>query len=1035
MWAVIIAGGSGTRLWPLSRELFPKQLINIGDNKKSLFQQTIKRVSIIIPTNQIIIVTHQDQENDIKRQLEEIGVNEALLIKEPLALNTAPAIGLAASYIYKNAGPSEIMAVLPSDHLISPQEEFTALLTHARQAAANYGLVTFGIQPTYPETGYGYICRGKQLNEGVYAVEKFVEKPGPALAKKYLQEPRFLWNSGMFVFRTDALIKAYQDYLPSLAAALENVDYHHFSNLAEIYNQQENISIDYGIMEKATNVAVIPTTITWSDVGSWEALYKISPQDNEGNYRHGRVISIDTQNSLLYSPSRLLGTIGVKDLVVVDTPDALLVCSREQSQQVKTLVELLKENNALECTVHTTEYRPWGSFTILEDKEHYKLKRIVVNPGKRLSLQSHNHRSEHWFVLTGEALVTIDTKEKLLQEGESIFIPVKARHRVKNRGPKLLEIIEIQKGDYFGEDDIIRYEDDYGRSELKPNAPLQIYQDWLQSEIVDSQSKQELLKIKANPAAIKERFGSELSFGTGGLRGIIGAGLNRINTYVVRKATQGLADYLNKQALPSAQLKVAIAHDTRLYSREFTEEAALVLAANGIQALIFSGPRPTPQLSFTIRELKCAAGIVITASHNPPQYNGYKVYGPDGGQAVSPLVDDLTQFISQVDIFKDVRTMSRQEAETKGLLTVLSSEVDQHYLEKVTSLAQSKPQQKIKVVFTPLHGTGFCFIPTLLKQTGFVDLSLVNEQMTADPKFPTVKVPNPEDQASFALALKLAKQKGADLVIASDPDCDRLGCAVKDKKGDYQFLTGNQIGALLLAYLLSRLKAKEKLPANGVLIKTIVTGDLGKKIAESYGVDTIETLTGFKYIGEKIKEFETLGSPQFLFGYEESYGYLVNTFVRDKDANIAALLLAEMAAYYQERYLNLLQVLEKLFQRHGYFQEDLVSIELQDEETVTRILSALEQQPPTVPGLQAVEKRNYQQSKSCNLLTGQEQPLTLPCSKVLYYRFNDDSWFCFRPSGTEPKAKFYFSVVAASQQQASYKLANLKEAVLAITKT
>lgn len=398
MWAVIIAGGSGTRLWPLSREFFPKQLINIGDNKNSLFQQTIKRVATLIPTKQILIVVHQDQENDIKRQLEEIGVKDAHLIKEPLALNTAPAIGLAAAYIYKNAGPAAIMAVLPSDHLISPQEEFTTLLIQARQAAANYGLITFGVKPTYPETGYGYICCGRQLNEKIYEVERFVEKPEFALAKKYLQDSRFLWNTGMFVFKTGILLKTYQRYLPKLAAALEKVDYNNFSNLTEIYEKQENISIDYGIMEKATNVAVIPTSLTWGDVGSWEALFKLSPKDNEGNYSLGRVVSIDTQNSLLYSPTRLLGTIGVKDLVVVDTADALLVCSREQSQQVKTLVDILKKKGAPEYLTHTTtEYQPWGSFTVLENKEHNKIKRIVVNPGKRLSLHSHNYRSEHLF--------------------------------------------------------------------------------------------------------------------------------------------------------------------------------------------------------------------------------------------------------------------------------------------------------------------------------------------------------------------------------------------------------------------------------------------------------------------------------------------------------------------------------------------------------------------------------------------------------------------------------------------------------------
>ncbi len=465
MWAVIMAGGSGTRLWPLSRELFPKQLINLSDNDSSLFQNTIKRLLTIIPENQLIIVTNQDQENDIKRQLEEINIKKAVIMQEPLALNTAPAIGLAAAYIYKKEGPAAIMAVLPSDHLISPQEQFSALLNQAQEAANNYGLVTFGIRPTSPETGYGYILCGSPLGEGIYHVDKFIEKPDLALAKQYLQDSRYLWNSGMFVFKVGALKEAYQNYLPDLATALTKIDYHDFSNLTEIYSGIKGISIDYGIMEKATEVAVIPATITWSDIGSWEALYQISSKDKNGNHLYGRVISLNTQNSLLYSSasSRLLTTIGVKDLIIVDTADALLVCSRDKSQEVKTLVDILKSQKAAEYLTHRTVYRPWGSFTVLEDQDHYKMKRITVNPGKRLSLQSHQYRSEHWLVVKGQALVTLDKEEKPLKEGEAVFIPVKTRHRLKNTGKDLLEIIEVQRGTYFGEDDIIRYDDDYGR--------------------------------------------------------------------------------------------------------------------------------------------------------------------------------------------------------------------------------------------------------------------------------------------------------------------------------------------------------------------------------------------------------------------------------------------------------------------------------------------------------------------------------------------------------------------------------------------
>ena len=465
MWAVIMAGGSGTRLWPLSRELFPKQLINLNDHDSSLFQNTVKRLLTIIPENQLIIVTNQDQKDDIKRQLEEINIRKAVIIQEPLALNTAPAIGLAAAYIYKKEGPEAIMAVLPSDHLISPQQEFTFLLKQAQEAAHRYGLITFGIRPTAPETGYGYILCGTPLGEGLYHVDKFIEKPDLSLAKRYLQDSRYLWNSGMFVFKAGALREAYQNYLPDLATALTKIDYDDFSNLTEVYSGIKGISIDYGIMEKATEVTVIPTTITWSDIGSWEALYQISPKDKNGNHFLGRVISLDTQNSLLYSAdsSRLLAAIGVKDLIIVDTADALLVCSRDKTQEVKTLVEILKSQKVAEYLTHRTVYRPWGSFTVLEDRDHYKMKRITVNPGKRLSLQSHQYRSEHWLVVKGQALVTLDEVEKPLQEGEAVFIPAKARHRLKNTGKTLLEIIEVQRGTYFGEDDIIRYDDDYGR--------------------------------------------------------------------------------------------------------------------------------------------------------------------------------------------------------------------------------------------------------------------------------------------------------------------------------------------------------------------------------------------------------------------------------------------------------------------------------------------------------------------------------------------------------------------------------------------
>ena len=476
------------------------------------------------------------------------------------------------------------------------------------------------------------------------------------------------------------------------------------------------------------------------------------------------------------------------------------------------------------------------------------------------------------------------------------------------------------------------------------------------SELIDPATKQELLEIENNPTAIRERFGSELVFGTGGLRGIIGAGLNRMNIYVVRRATQGPADYINKHYPKNSRKQVVIAYDTRHCSREFAQAAALVLAANGIKALILTMPAPH-HCRLLLSENPNAAGIVITASHNPPQYNGYKVYGPDGGQAVSPFIDQVAEAIAAVDIFRDADHLPTG-AEARGLLETVSPRIDELYLAQVASLSLSRPKQKLKVVFSPLHGTGSCFIPELLKQTGYVDLFPVEAQMVADADFPTVRVPNPEDRQSFAMALDLAVQKKADLVMATDPDCDRLGCAVKDERGDYHLLTGNQIGALLVEYLLGRLKEKGELPPNGAIIKTIVSNELGMKIAASYGIETVETLTGFKFIGEKIKEFEATNSFDFLFGYEESYGYLAGTFVRDKDANIAGLLMAEMAAYYKERGQSLLQVLENLHQRFGYFKDELISLELKDEATADKH-GRLDRQPPQIEGMQIAEKRDY----------------------------------------------------------------------------
>ncbi len=433
-----------------------------------------------------------------------------------------------------------------------------------------------------------------------------------------------------------------------------------------------------------------------------------------------------------------------------------------------------------------------------------------------------------------------------------------------------------------------------------------------------------------------------------------------------------------------------------------------------------------------MRELGCAAGVVITASHNPSCYNGYKVYGPDGGQAVSPFIDELTAAIGRVDLFKDVKTVTEQKARRDGLLQPIGEAVDRRYLEQVRGLILASPAGPLKVVFTPLHGTGAVHIPFLLRESGYVDLAVVEEQMVPDPDFPTVRVPNPEEKQAFSLALKIARKREADLVMATDPDCDRVGCAVREAGGKYTLLTGNQVGALLLEYLLSRLQEREEIPEDGVMVTTVVTGKLGRAVAASYGVRTVETLTGFKYIGAKMHEFEETGRGSFIFGYEESYGYLAGTFVRDKDAVIAACLVAEMAAYYRDQGLSLLEVLEELFRRHGYYREDLVSVELGDLSEAGRFMDAFTVAPPPVEGLEPLERRDYGSGIVTDLRDGSASLLELPRSPALFYGYADGSWFCVRPSGTEPKVKLYFSVRAASAASAAAKLETLKKAVLSL---
>ncbi len=564
------------------------------------------------------------------------------------------------------------------------------------------------------------------------------------------------------------------------------------------------------------------------------------------------------------------------------------------------------------------------------------------------------------------------------------------------------------------------------------------YQQWLENPYFDEDTKKELKALEGNEKEIEDRFYRELEFGTAGLRGVIGAGTNRMNTYTVRKATQGLANYIKKQG--GQEKGVAIAFDCRNFSPEFADEAALCLAANGIKAYVFESLRPTPELSYAVRKLSCIAGINITASHNPPEYNGYKVYWEDGAQITPPHDSGIMAEVSAVTDFASVQTMAKEDAIAKGLYQQIGQDVDDPYIEALKSriLHQDsidKMKDQITIVYSPLHGTGNIPARRILKEMGFENVYVVPEQELPDGNFPTVSYPNPEAAEAFELGLALAKEKGAELVLATDPDADRLGVYVKDSKtGEYHTLTGNMSGCLLADYEIGQIKALKGLPDDGALIKTIVTSNMADAIAKYYGVKLIEVLTGFKYIGQQILGFEQSGKGTYLFGFEESYGCLIGTHARDKDAIVAVMALAECAAFYKEQGMTLWDAMIAMYERYGYYKDDIQSITLKGKEgleKIAQILETLRKNPPKeLGGYKVLSYRDYRADTITNVETGEVTPTGLPSSNVLYYDLEDGAWVCVRPSGTEPKVKFYYGVKGQSLADADEKSAACGKAIL-----
>ena len=571
---------------------------------------------------------------------------------------------------------------------------------------------------------------------------------------------------------------------------------------------------------------------------------------------------------------------------------------------------------------------------------------------------------------------------------------------------------------------------------------LEEYKKWCESPEFDEETKKELLAIKNDEKEIEDRFYKELEFGTAGLRGIIGAGTNRMNQYTVGKATQGLANYILEQG--TQDKGVAISYDSRKMSKEFSMQTALILCANGIKTYLFESLRPVPELSFAIRELKCTAGIMITASHNPPKYNGYKVYWDDGAQIVSPRDKDIIAKVRAVESFSEIKQMSEEEAKNKGLLNFVGKEMDDLYIEKLKSLILNpeivKEQgKKLKVVYTPLHGTGNMVTERLLKEIGIENLYVVPEQKEPDGNFPTVDYPNPEDPKAFKLALELAKKVDADVVLATDPDADRLGIFAKDSKtGEYKNYTGNMSALLIAEYRISQMKEKGILPKNGMMITTIVSSNLTKAIGEYYGLDVIEVLTGFKNIGAVMRKAEENKDKEYVFGFEESYGCLIGDYARDKDGIAAVMALCEAACYYQSKGMTLWDQMIAIYEKYGYYKETQVSIVREGAEGAEEIKQIMtntrNKDIEKIGDYKVLTFKDIDKDYVKNMITGEESKSGLPKSNVLYYELEDNNWCCIRPSGTEPKIKLYMGVKGKTDEEASKKLEDLKQAMLDVVK-